>query len=176
MPQYLTKTFALIFAFGAVLIGGNAFAATTAEPTVALKANARSAAPAKPSRPIQLFLTDTVIRASQKPFSRYQSEKPFGVVNNQETERSAASPSLTLFPSLETRPMSSLMIGWIPAKDGTNTAGPYQSRPYQYASTTTDVDCPTMDRTAGNAVETSDSSGKGLRPPAGWMLGMCLHY
>jgi hypothetical protein len=176
MPQYLTKTFALIFAVGAILICGVAFAATTAEPTVAPKDNARSAAPAKPSRPIQLFLTDTVIPASQKPFSRYQSEKPFGVVNNQETENSALSPALTLFPNQETRPMSSLLIGWIPAKDGTNTAGPYQSRPYQYASTTTDVDCPTMDRTAGNAVETSNSGSKGLRPPAGWMLGMCLHY
>ena len=174
MPQFSTKTFFLIFAVGAVLIYGNAFAATTAEPTVALKANARSAAPAKPSRPAQLFLTDTVIRASQKPFSRLQSEKSFGVVNNQETEHSASSPSLTLFPNQETRPMSSLMIGWIPAKDGTNAAGPYQSRPYQYAPTASDVDCPT--RTAGNAVETSDSGGKGLRPPAGWMLGMCLHY
>jgi hypothetical protein len=176
MPQFSTKTFALIFAVGATLICGVAFAATTAEPTVAPKDKARSIAPAKPSRPIQLSLTDSVIRASQKPFSRYQSEKPFGVVNNQETEHSASSPSLTLFPNQETRPMSSLMIGWIPAKDGTNAAGPYQSRPYQYASTTTDVDCPTMDRTAGNAVETSDSGGKGLRPPVGWMLGMCLHY
>jgi hypothetical protein len=176
MTQFSAKTFALVFAFSAVLTGGNALAATIAEPTVAPKDKARSIAPAKPSRPIHLSLTDTVIRASQNPVSRYQGEKSFGVVNNRETENGASSSALTLLPNQDARPMSSLMIGWIPAKDGTNTAGPYQSRPYQYASTTTDVDCPTMDRTAGNIMGTPDSGSKGLRPPASWMLGMCLHY
>lgn len=176
MPQFSAKTFALVFALGAVLTGGNALAATTAVASAAPQDSARNAAPAKPSRPIQLFLTDGTIRVSQKPFSLNQGERSFGVVNNRETGNGASSPALILLPNQDARPMSTLLIGWIPAKDGTNTAGLYQPGTYQYATTTTNVDCPAMDRTAGNAVETSNSGSKGLRPPAGWMLGMCLHY
>jgi hypothetical protein len=176
MPRYLTKTFVLIFAVGAALTCGIAFAATVTGETVAPEANTQRTAPAGSSRPIFMFLPDAAIRASQKPFSRYQSEQTSDVVNHKETNNSASSLTPALFLNQETRPTTSLMIGWLPAKEGTNTAGLYQPGQYQYASTPTEAGCRTVDRATNNAVETPDGGGKGLHLPVGWLLGMCLHY
>ena len=71
--------------------------------------------------------------------------------------------------------MGSLIIGWVPANDGTNKTAFYQPEPYQYVSTKT-ANCPAVEGTSNNAVETSDSSSKSLQLPTGWMLGLCLHY
>jgi hypothetical protein len=71
--------------------------------------------------------------------------------------------------------MRSLMIGWLPAKDDTTTAGRYQPGSYQYVSTATEAECRTVDK-AGNAEEIPYGGNKGLRLPAAWLLGMCLHY
>lgn len=156
---------------GVTLTCGFALAAT-----VAPEGNARSAALAKSSRPMYLSLSDSVMRASHEPFSRYQSENSFAFLSHKEAENSASPLTLALFPDQETRPITSLMIGWLPAKNSANTAGPYQPRSYQYATTKADANCISMDRAAGSALETSDDNGNGLRLPAGWMLGMCLHY
>ncbi len=71
--------------------------------------------------------------------------------------------------------MRSLMIGWIPAKDATNRTSLYQPEPYQYISPKT-ADCSAMEGTNDSAMEAPDGSSKSLQLPAGWMLGMCLHY
>ena len=71
--------------------------------------------------------------------------------------------------------MRSLMIGWLPAKDDTTTAAPYQPGSYQYVSTGAEAECRTMDK-AGNAEEIPYGGNKGLRLPVAWLLGMCLHY
>jgi hypothetical protein len=184
MPPYFTKTLVITCAVGAALTCHIAFAATAAEGTVAPEDNTQSAAPAKPSRPYYLFIPDATIRAFQKStervpawFSRYQSKQTSNVVNNKETENSASFPTPALFLSQEARPTTSLMIGWLPAKAGMNTPGPYQPDPYQYTSTETEAGgCQTVNRTASNAVETPYGGSKGLHLPAGWLLGMCLHY
>lgn len=184
MPRYLTKTLVISFAVGAALTCQIAFAATVTEGTMAPQDNTQSAVPAKPSRPYYLFLPDAAIRNFQKSternpawFSRYQSKQTSNFVNNKETENSASLPTPSLFLSQEARPTTSLIIGWLPAKGGTNTPGPYQTGPYQYTSRETEAGgCRTVDRTASNAVETPDSGSKGLHLPAGWLLGMCLHY
>ena len=184
MPTYFTKTLVITCAVGAALTCHIAFAATAAEGTVALKNNTQSAAPAKPSRPSYLFIPDAAIPAFQKStergpiwFSRYQSKQTSNVVNNKEAENSASFLKPALFLSQEARPTTSLMIGWLPAKGDTNTPGPYQPDPYQYASKKTEADgCQTVNRTANNAGETPDGGSKGLHLPAGWLLGMCLHY
>lgn len=175
MPYFLTKTFVLIFAVGAALTCGIPFAAMATEGDVAPKYNTRSPAPAKPSRPINIFLPNATTRASQTPFSRYQSKQTSNAANSKETENSASPPAPALFLSEETRPTTSLMIGWLPAKEDMKTTGLYQPGPHQYASTKTEADCRTVDRTS-NAVETPDGGSKGLHLPAGWLLGMCLHY
>ena len=172
MPLYLTKTLFLIFTISTVLTCGAAFTVAATEKTVASENNTRSAVPAKPSRPFYTFLADTAVRASQKPFLQYPGEQSS---NNKETADSAASPTGTLFPAQETRPMRSLMIGWQPAKNDTTTTGRYQPGSYQYASTGTEAECRTVDK-ASNAEEIPDDGNKGLRLPAGWLLGMCLHY
>ncbi|MHB8535076.1 MAG: hypothetical protein ACYDBW_06465 [Sulfuricaulis sp.] len=176
MPHYLTKTFALIFAVSAALTCGIAIASTVTGETVAPVGNTQTIAPAGSSRPILMFLPDAAMGASQKPFSRFQSEQTSDAVNHKETKNSAPSPTPALFLNHETRPMRSLIIGWLPAKEGTNTNGLYQPGQYQYASTPTETGCRTVDRTANNAVEIPDGGGKSLHLPAGWLLGMCLHY
>jgi len=175
MSNYLTKTLALVFVIGAALTCDAAFAAAATEKTVSLEKNTRSAVPAKPARPFYTFLPDTAVRASQKPFLRYPGEQSSNLVYNKETAGSAASATGTLFPNRETRPMRSLMIGWLPAKDDTTTAGRYQPGSYQYVSTGTEAECRTVDK-AGNAEEIPYGGNKGLRLPAAWLLGMCLHY
>lgn len=175
MSRYLTKTFVLVFAIGTALTCGAAFAAAATEKTVTPEKNTRSAVPAKPARPFYTFLPDTAVGASYKPFLRYPGEQSSSLVYNKETAESAASSAWTLFPTQETRPMRSLMIGWLPAKNDTTTTVPYQAGSYQYVSTDTEAECRTADR-AGNAEEIPYGGNKGLRLPAAWLLGMCLHY
>jgi hypothetical protein len=176
MPHYLTKIFVLIFAIGAALTCGIASAATVTEGTVAPGDNARGTAVTKPSRQFYIFLPDVALRASQKPFSQYQSEQTSDVVNHKETKNGASSPTPALFLGQETRPTTSLMIGWLPVNEGTNTTGLYQPGKYQYVLPPTEAGCRAVDRTANDAVETPDAGSKGLHLPAGWLLGMCLHY
>jgi hypothetical protein len=175
MSRCLTKTFVLVFVIGTALTSGAAFTAAATEKTVASENNTRSAVPAKPSRPFYTFLPDTAVRASQKPFLQYPGVQSSNLVYNKETADSAASPAWTLFPTQETRPMRSLMIGWLPEKNDTTTAGRYQPSSYQYVSTVTEAECRTVDK-AGNAEEIPYGGNKGLRLPAAWLLGMCLHY
>jgi hypothetical protein len=175
MSHYLTKTFALVFVIGTALTCGAAFAAAATEKTASLEKNTRSAVPAKPSRPFYTFLPDTAVGASYKPFLQYPGAQSPNLVYNKETADNAAFPTGTLFPAQETRPMRSLMIGWLPAKDDTTTAGRYQPGSYQYVSTATEAECRTVDK-AGNAEEIPYGGNKGLRLPAAWLLGMCLHY
>jgi hypothetical protein len=175
MSRYLTKTFVLVFVIGTALTCGAAFAAAATEKTVASENNTRSAVPAKPARPFYTFLPDTAVRASYKPFLQYPGAQSSNLIFNKETAGSAASPAWTLFPTQEARPMRSLMIGWLPAKDDTTTAGRYQPGSYQYVSTATEAECRTVDK-AGNAEEIPYGGNKGLRLPAAWLLGMCLHY
>jgi len=176
MTHYLTKTFICIFTVGAALTCSIAFAATATEETVAPKNSSQSTAPAKSSPPIDLFLPDAAIRDSQMPFSWYLNKQKADVVNNQEKENRASSSTPALFPGQETHPTTSLMIGWLPPKEGTSTTGLYQPGPYQYATTGSEGGCQTMDRTASNTEATTDGGRKGLHLPAGWLLGMCLHY
>ena len=184
MPRYFTKKLIATFAVGAALTCHIASAATITEGTMAPEDNIQSAVPAKPSRPYYLFLPDAAIRTLQESterdpawFSRYQSKQTSNFINNKETEDNASLPAPLLLLSQEVRPTTSLIIGWIPAKGGTTTPGPYQPGPYRYASTKTEAGgCRTADRTANNAIETPDSGSKGLHLPAGWLLGMCLHY
>ena len=176
MTHYLIKTFALIFAVGAALMCGMAFAATATGLTPAPRDNAQSAAPAEASRPILMFLSDAVIPTTQMPFSWYQGKQTADVANNKKPENGASPFTPALLPGQETRLTTSLMIGWLPAKDGKNTTGLYQPGSYQYVSTETEAGCQAMDRTAGNPGETPDGGRRGLHLPAGWLLGMCLHY
>ncbi len=176
MPHYLTKTFVRILAIGAALTCGIAFAATATGETVAPKDNTQSTAPAGSSRPIIMFLPDAARHTSRMPFSWYLNKQKTNVVNNQEKENRASPSTPALFPGQETRPATSLMIGWLPPKEGTSTTGLYQPGPYQYATTAAEAGCQTMDRTASNTEVTPDGGRKGLRLPAGWILGMCLHY
>lgn len=175
MSHYLTRTFALVFVVGTALTCGAAFTAAATEISATPEKNTRSAVPAKPARPFYTFLPGTAVRASQKPLLRYPGERSSNPVYNKETAGSAASATGTLFPKRETRPMSSLMIGWLPAKDDTSTAVPYQPGSYQYVSTGPEAECRTVDK-AGNAEDMPDGGNKGLRLPAAWLLGMCLHY
>lgn len=184
MPRYFMKTLAISFATGAALASCIAFAATATAETMAPEDNTHSGVHAKPSRPYYLFLPNVAIRTlkystERDPawFSRNQSEQTSSFVNDKETEKNASLPVPSLFLSQETRPTASLMIGWLPAKGGANTPGPYHPDSYQYTSTGTKAgDCRAVDRTASTAVETPDSGNKGLHLPAGWLLGMCLHY
>lgn len=172
MSPPLVKTFALV-AIGATLLCDGAFAAMAAEGTAARESNTRSVASAKPSRPLYIFLPDPITPSSQKPLSPYQNEQPFNTINNKETENTAS--ERPLFLGQESRPTTSLMIGWVPPKE-TYTTGPYQPGAYQYTWTKSDEDCRTVDRTASGAMESYDGGGKGLHLPAGWLLGMCLRY
>ncbi len=184
MPSSFTKILVITCAVGAALTCRIAFAATAAGETVAPENHAQSATPAKSSRPYYFFISDAAIPAFQKSmeqvpawFPRYQSKQTSNVANNKETETSASFPISALFLSQETRPTTSLMIGWLPAKGSMKTPGSYQPDPYQYASTETEAGgCQALNRTTGNAVETPYSGSKGLHLPAGWLLGMCLHY
>ena len=176
MSRYLTQKFALVFVIGTVLTCGAAFTAVAATITVTPENTTRSAVPAKPARPFYTFLPDTAVDASYKSFLRYPGEQSSNnLVFSKETAESAASPAWTLFPTQETRPMRSLMIGWLPAIDDTTTTGRYQPGSYQYLSTATEAECRTVDK-AGNAEEIPYGGNKGLRLPAAWLLGMCLHY
>jgi hypothetical protein len=176
MSHYLPKTFVRIFTVGAALTCSIAFAATVTAETVAPKNNSQSTALAKSSPPIDLFLPDAAIRASQMPFSWFLNKQQANVVSNQEKENKASSSTPALFPGQGTHPTTSLMIGWLPPKEGTSTTGLFQPGPYQYATTGTEGGCQTMDRTASNTEATTDVGRKGLHLPAGWILGMCLHY
>ena len=148
-----------------------AVAAVIAETTAPPKDNARSAASAKPSRPLSIFLLDPAISPAQKPSPRFQND--FSSVNkDMDNNRTSERP---WFVGQETRPSASLMLGWVPAKDP-NTTGPYQPGTYQYLGNKSDADCRAVDKSGGTAVESDDSGGNGLRLPAGWLLGMCLHY
>ena len=176
MSHYLTKTFVRIFTVGAALTCGIAFAATVTAETVTPKDSPQSTTSAKSSSPIDLFLPNAAIRDSQMPFSWYLKKQNANAVNNQEKESRASPSTPALFPGQETHPTTSLMIGWLPPKEGTSTTGLYQPGPYQYATTGTEGVCQTMDRTASNTEATTDGGRKGLHLPAGWLLGMCLHY
>jgi len=176
MLRYLTKPFILFLAVGAALTCVIPFAAMANEGTAAPRYNTRNPAPAKSSRQINMFLPDATIPASQQSFSRYLSKQRSSVVNSKETENSAAPSTPALFPSQAARPMTSLMIGWLPQKEDMNTTGLYQPAPRQYISTKTEADCRAADRTTSNPAETPSGGGKGLHLPAGWLLGMCFHY
>ncbi len=184
MSRFFAKTKVIAYAVGVAFTCHAAFAATVTAETMAPENNTQSAVPAKPPRLYNLFLPDTAINTFQKStkqdtvwFSQYQSKQTANLVNNKEPENSASLPAPSFSLSQETRPKKSLIIGWMPAKGNTNTPGPYQPGPYQYASIKTDADsCRTMDKTDSNGVDAPDSGGKGLHLPAGWLLGMCLHY
>lgn len=175
MPHYLTNTFVRIFIVGA-LTCSIAFAATASAETVAPKDRSKNTTPEKSSPPIDLFLPDATIPTSQMPFSWFLKKQQANVVSNQENENRALSSTPALFPGQEAHSTTSLMIGWLPPKEGTSTTGLYQPGPYQYATTGTEEGCQTMDRTARNTEATTDVGRKGLHLPAGWLLGMCLRY
>lgn len=175
MPRYFAKILVLGFAVGAALTCNVPFAAMATEGTVAPEYNTRNTGPAKPSRQIYLFLPDATIRASQNPFSRYQRKQP-SVADSKETASSALPPTPALFLNQETLPTTSLMIGWLPAKEDMSTTGLYQPGLRQYVSTKPEAGCRTVDRTVSNGVQTPDVGSKGLHLPAGWVVGMCLRY
>jgi hypothetical protein len=182
MPRLITNTSVVTIAVGVALTCQVALAATLTDGSTVPEVNKYSAAPAKPTHPYFLYLPDAGFHAFQQSmelnpawFSRNQSKQTDIVVNNKESENSASLPAPSLFLSQEPRPKTALVIGWLPAKSG--TSGPYQPGPYQYATTETKAGgCQTVDRSASNAVETPDSGSKSLHLPAGWLLGMCLHY
>lgn len=176
MTHNLTKTFVLIFAVGAPLMCGMAFAATATAVTLAPHGNAQSTAPAKSSRPIFMFLPDAANRTPQMPFSWYQGKQTANVANIKKAGNGASPAAPALLPGQETRATTSLIIGWLPAKEDKNTTSLYQPGPYQYVSTAPEAGCQATDRTAGNSGEAPDGVRKGLHLPAGWLLGMCLHY
>ena len=176
MPHYASKIFVLVFAAGAALMCGIAGAATANEETAVRKDNAHSAVPAKSPRPIYIFLPDAGKRAAQMPVSWDHGKQTAAVANNNEGKNGASPSTAAPFLDQKTRSATSLMIGWVPAKEDTKTTVLYQPEPHKFASTERGADCQTAGRTASDSVETPDGGSKGLHPPAGWMLGMCLHY
>jgi len=176
MTHYRTKTSVLIFAVGAALICDMAFAAPATGVTPAPQGNAQRAAPADASRPIFMFLPDAVNRTPQMPFTWYQGKETANGATNKKAENGASPSAPALLPGRETRSTTSLIIGWLPAKEDKNTTSLYQPGPSQYVSTATEAGCQTTDRTAGDSQEAPDAGKKVLHLPAGWLLGMCLHY
>jgi hypothetical protein len=176
MPHFSTKTLVFIVAAAAALTFGVAGAAMAGGETVVPTNRAPGTPPGTSTRPIDMSLPDAFNRTSQMIGTGYQGRQTTDVAKNNEEKNGTAPSTQALFTDQKTPPTTSLIIGWLPAKEDTKTSAPYQPEPYKFASTKTESGCQPTEKSAGDSGETPDNGRKSLRLPAGWMLGMCLHY
>jgi hypothetical protein len=125
---------------------------------------------------MDMSLPDAFDRTSQMPGSGNQGEQTTVVAKDSATKNGTAPSTPALILDQNTHPTTSLIVGWLPAKEDTNASVQYIPEPYKFASTKTESGCQPNERTANDSGQTTNSGRKGLHLPAGWLLGMCLHY
>ena len=176
MLHFSIKRLAFVVAAGAALIFGVVGAAMAEGAIEAPTDSTHGTAAGVSSRRIDMALPDALNRVSQMPGTEYQGKQTTNIAKNNEGKNGTARSTPALFPDRKTRPTTSLIIGWLPAKEDTNTSAQYQPEPYKFASTKRESGCQPSERTASDSGQTPDSGRQGLHVPAGWLLGMCLHY
>ena len=176
MPIFAPKTLVFIVAAGAALMFGVAGAAMADRATVAPTDSTHGTVAGISSRPMDMSLPDTFNRASQMPAAGYSGKQTADTGKKNAGKNGATASAPALFPDRKTRPTTSLIIGWLPAKEDSNTSAQYQPEPYKFASTKTESGCQPGEKAVLGSGETSNSGSRGLHLPAGWLLGMCLHY
>lgn len=173
MPNRFRKIFVVI----AACLGYHIFFMPS---TATADISATNTASTKSKQPLYVYLPERSPAFFQKPervgslFVNEQKNISSSHIGANQTRSDLSSSSPPFYLGQEVRPVSSLALGFLPAKGAVNVPSPYQ-----YATMETDAkDCRIADKPPRTAAETADNgnSNKGIRLPIGWSVEMCLHF